>query len=391
MAINEAQDYLVSSSTDGTVRVWTFVYDLAVEERKALPPKERDCPLRCMHVLRHESGWVHDVVIQGTTIISGGGDYAFRVWDARTGEQLYNLTGLYRRHSLGVQALAVQGSFIATGSPLDRYYVWQAATASDGPTAGGLIGPCKLLHVLDEALPSWEHHQFEHVESQYYRTRVLITPTVYITNSKRTGMLCIWSRATGRMLHRIWVAGVVAGEHPRIEAQVSKQDHHIPPPSPPHHYHDSTTSANVVRENGNAHVATRSQDKIEDAAKEITGGITGNVFIDSEAPHPLYNPKEDSIEGGEHADHSPADEVMSDRIHDFVTDVTGEFLMVTMTTGRMVLFRFGASPTDRPVRLLRPRMSHTTKNESVDEAAAAAGGGWILSTNAQGELVVDRA
>ncbi|KAF9975452.1 hypothetical protein BGZ73_000905 [Actinomortierella ambigua] len=393
MAINDAQDYLVSSSTDGTVRVWTFTYDMKAEKREALPPKERNCPLRCMHVLQHESGWVHDVSIQGTTIVSGGGDCAFRIWDARTGEQLYSLTGLHRRHSLGVQAIALQGSLIATGSPFDRYCVWQTdssnhpyrigqeARNSSGESSSydesemaaivdcsrttNFRGPYRLLHVLDEPLTSREHHHFENVESQYYRTRVVITPTVYITNSKRRGMLCIWSRTTGRMLHRIWVTSVMTGLLPK-EAQVNKPDgpsFH----SPFYHHNAPVDTIDGAMDNGSIPAATQRQKVAGDAYSMRVVSFADNAFVDTDEPHPLHGHGEDSFDDDEEVDYSPEDEVMCERIHDFETDATGEFLMVTMTTGRMVLFQFGASPMDRPIKL-QPRMLRTMDDEIVSSA-----------------------
>ncbi|KAG0026057.1 hypothetical protein BGZ81_006660 [Podila clonocystis] len=171
MAVNDDGSILVSSSIDATVRVWL------VQEA-----------FRSHGGLRTGAA----VAIQDTTVVSGGSDHTVRLWDALSGECLRVIPDLYtsRDLGLGVYAVTIQGGVVGSGSVIEGYQLHDAATG-------------QLLLELDEPLSSREHFRFESADFQHYASRMAMTETVVVTNSKLRGLLCVWDRGTGKLLYRI--------------------------------------------------------------------------------------------------------------------------------------------------------------------------------------------
>ncbi|KAG0225945.1 hypothetical protein BGW42_003994, partial [Actinomortierella wolfii] len=310
---------------------------------------------------------------------------------------------------MGVQTVSIYGSLIATSSPLDQYHIWQTdslkglktrdvipnvASVQSSTSPESKFESLRLLHVLDEPLPSWAHRRFERSEHQHYRTRVVITPVVYITTSKLRGMLCVWSRVTGRLLYRIWVAGVSTcgrvfsrlpkgGAQEHMEGQLNGNEgvavlptvHDCNFPLP--QQYQGTLDA-MASSNTSSHVDHLGTHKTR-----------GDIFVDADMYSPFcyssngifrdMEPVGHLLENGEEEEE---DGDLTELIHDFCTDVTFEFLMVTLSSGRMVLFRFGPSPADRPIQV-QPHLFASAVHGVQDTT------GWILCTNEQGELLVD--
>ncbi|KAF9277430.1 hypothetical protein BGZ68_009303 [Mortierella alpina] len=212
-AVNERGTMMASCSIDGTVRVWNLNQAFCVggdierdhpqgsctmTGRSFLDKVERfGCPIKSRWLLTGHNGWVNAVAIEDITIVSGGSDHTVRVWDALTGTLKYFIPDLYTSRpdlGLGVYAVAIHGSsVIGSGSVMEGYQLHDLSTG-------------ELIFELDEPLSSRDHVRFENELYQQYASRIAITDTVVVTNSKIEGMLCVWSRQTGELMYRIHVA-----------------------------------------------------------------------------------------------------------------------------------------------------------------------------------------
>ncbi|KAG0368505.1 hypothetical protein BGZ54_001819 [Gamsiella multidivaricata] len=201
MAVNQQGTLLVTCSIDEAIRVWDVhqgwccaVNGGQMEESFKDLVAKYGCPIQSRRALLGHIGWVNAVAIENTTVVSGGSDHTVRVWDAISGTLLRLIPNLFlsREIGLGVYAVAIHGSLIGSGSVIEGYQIHDFTTG-------------KLLMDLDEPLPAKDHVQFESVLYQQYASRMAITDAVVVTNSKLEGMLCVWSRQTGRFLYRIRV------------------------------------------------------------------------------------------------------------------------------------------------------------------------------------------
>ncbi|KAF9961759.1 NACHT domain- and WD repeat-containing protein 1 [Mortierella alpina] len=216
-AVNERGTMMASCSIDGTVRVWDLNQAFRVVAGGAGDHhclhqgsttgvsfvdkvKRFGCPIKSRWLLTGHVGWVNAVAIEDTTVVSGGSDHTVRVWDALTGMLKYLIPDLYTSRpelGLGVYAVAIHGSsVIGSGSVMEGYQLHDLSTG-------------ELLFELDEPLSSRDHVRFENELYQQYASRIAITDTVVVTNSKMEGMLCVWSRQTGELMYRIHAAAAV--------------------------------------------------------------------------------------------------------------------------------------------------------------------------------------
>ncbi|KAF9106096.1 hypothetical protein BGX29_010558 [Mortierella sp. GBA35] len=227
MAVNEEGTLLVSCSIDGTVRVWDV---LVVEfggngstKGKGVAAaagggnlgflekvQKFGCPIRARKLLTGHVGWVNAVAIEDTTVVSGGSDHTVRIWDALSGTLLRLIPDLFvsRDLDLGVFTVAIHKhqcqrgeSIIGVGSVIEGYQIHNLETG-------------ELMIELDEPLTSRQHVEFETELYQQYASKMAITETVIVTNSKLAGMLCVWGRFTGELLYRIRVCGAKLGVVP---------------------------------------------------------------------------------------------------------------------------------------------------------------------------------
>ncbi|KAF9178458.1 hypothetical protein BGZ51_007756 [Haplosporangium sp. Z 767] len=170
MVVNEEGTLLATCSIDGSVRVWDVLQEFSDQGQDA-------------------------VAIEKTKVVSGGSDHTVRVWDAVSGTMVRLISDLFiSRHELdlGVYTVAIRGSHIGCGSVMEGYEIYD-------------LGTGELIFELDEPLSSKDHLRFETELYQQYSSRMEITETVVVTNSKMEGMLCVWSRLTGELMYRIRV------------------------------------------------------------------------------------------------------------------------------------------------------------------------------------------
>lgn len=264
--------------------------------------------------------------------MSGGSDHTLRVWDALSGACLHIIPNLYtsRDLGLGVYAVAVQGTVIGSGSVIEGYQLHDLATG-------------RLLLDLDEPLSSRVHARFESADFQHYASRIEITETAVVTNSKLPGMLCVWDRASGRMLYRIRACPPTTTMTTRgNESEVNYMTRICKRSSRQRmvtHDPDEMVCVPLVRSTANS-----PQQAIDDEAMEV-------VVQDEEA----------------------------ETIHTFKLSSSGAMLMCTMCDGRVSLFEFGES-SQGPKRVQRvpSREGHSGQHQCGYSA-------WIWSKDSQGQ------
>ncbi|KAF8381750.1 sel-10, partial [Pristionchus pacificus] len=98
--------YIVSGSTDRTVRVWSS------ETGKQL------------HCLGGHTSTVRCMALHGTTLVSGSRDTTLRVWDIESGQCLQHLIG----HVAAVRCVQFNGVKVASGAYDFTVKIWNAAT-----------------------------------------------------------------------------------------------------------------------------------------------------------------------------------------------------------------------------------------------------------------------
>ncbi|KAF8934943.1 WD40-repeat-containing domain protein [Dissophora ornata] len=299
MAVNDQGTFLVSCSIDGTVRVWDIDQAWCCAESKDSKEGRRDTgsfarkiqecgyPIRSRRVLLGHVGWVNAVAIENTSVVSGGSDHTVRVWDAPSGSLLRLIPNLFlsRDFGFGVYAVAIHGSLVGSGSIIEGYQIHDKTTG-------------KLVMDLDEPLPSKDHYRFEDMLYQHYASKIAITDTVIVTNSKMEGMLCVWSRETGQFMYRIRVCpqrGLIV--------------------------HPSLNDNNILKTD--AGVGTHNL-----WSGMVTQGPNASDTGSGRAPS--------SVVGGDGEEAIQA-------IHTFKVNSSGSMVMCTLCDGRVSLFEFGTT------------------------------------------------
>ncbi|CAO3565736.1 unnamed protein product [Mortierella alpina] len=320
-AVNDSGTMMASCSIDGTVRVWDLNQAFAVvaghdQELHPHSPSYQGtspgeafldkverwgCPIKCRWLLTGHVGWVNAVAIEETTVVSGGSDHTVRVWDALTGTLKYLIPDLYTSRpelGLGVYAVAIHGqSVIGSGSVMEGYQLHDLSTG-------------ELIFELDEPLSSRDHVQFENELYQQYASRIAITDTVVVTNSKMEGMLCVWSRQTGELMYRIHASSAAVGG--------SGQD----------------AGLSRARWRGQ-------QQQKEPGREEVQGGR----LVTFEASESSLRIRMEGVAAAANAASAAAAAVgihgEEETVHTFKINKSGSMLMCTLCDGRATLIEFG--------------------------------------------------
>ncbi|KAF9113968.1 Kinesin-like protein kif21b [Mortierella sp. AM989] len=237
--------------------------------------QKHGCPIKPRRLLLGHIGWVNAVAIENTTVVSGGSDHTVRIWDALSGRLIRLIPNLFFNRPVGhgVYTVAIHGSLIGSGSIIEGYQIHDLETG-------------QLMIDMDEPLSSKDHVQFESLLYQQYASRMVITDTVVVTNSKKEGMLCVWDRQTGMFMYRI---------------QVCPQSSHAP----------GSSSSDGVRLPNLAPMVTFSANDSNANLNRITGD-------------------------------DPRSELT---VHTFQINKSGSMLMCTLCNGRVSLIDFGSAPS----------------------------------------------
>ena len=110
LAFNESGTRLITSSYDGTVKIWDLSPELEVL------------------TLTHPSGWLYGVAFSpdGKWLVTSGQDQTAVVWDALSGEKLQVLKG--HTDTVNSVAFSPSGNLLATGSADQVMMVWDTHT-----------------------------------------------------------------------------------------------------------------------------------------------------------------------------------------------------------------------------------------------------------------------
>ncbi len=124
-AISSTGDYIVSASSDQTLKVW----DARTGEERL--------------TLRGHTRWVNGCAISpaGDFIVSASSDSTLKVWDACTGEE--RLTLHWHMSAVNGCAISPAGDFIVSASHDQWLKVWDARTGEKRRTLSGHMSPVK--------------------------------------------------------------------------------------------------------------------------------------------------------------------------------------------------------------------------------------------------------
>ncbi|KAF9571052.1 hypothetical protein EC968_001036 [Mortierella alpina] len=289
-----------------------------VGEESFLDKVERfGCPIKSRWLLTGHVGWVNAVAIEDTTVVSGGSDHTVRVWDALTGTLKYLIPDLYTSRpelGLGVYSVAIHGSsVIGSGSVMEGYQLHDLNTG-------------ELIFELDEPLSSRDHVRFENELYQQYASRIAITDTVVVTNSKLEGMLCVWSRQTGELMYRIQVSatvGAVAGA-PGAGSGRAADDL-------------SRASWRGQQQHQNEPGWKNEQGQEGQLVTFAASGLSTRIRRDGLAAAAAAA---SAVEGVHEAEET---------VHTFKINKSGSMLMCTLCDGRASLIEFGSGPLGRRI------------------------------------------
>ncbi|CAJ0960812.1 unnamed protein product, partial [Mesorhabditis belari] len=121
--VSDDGKYIVSGSTDTTVRVWCG--QTGVQR----------------HVLQGHTDAVNCITLHGRTLVSGSCDQTLRVWDIVDGKCLHILTG----HTWSVCFVEFDGKRVVSGAYIFTVKVWNVQTGECLHTLTGRTGPVYSL------------------------------------------------------------------------------------------------------------------------------------------------------------------------------------------------------------------------------------------------------
>lgn len=124
------EDRLVSSSQDGTCRVWDIPHAIALK------------------TLDHGSTSVNCIQTEGYTLVSGSSDATASIWDLRTYKRIYALMG----HIAPVDCIGIDNNLVATGSQDTTCRIWSAVTGKCKHILTQHTKPISCLQMLDGTL-----------------------------------------------------------------------------------------------------------------------------------------------------------------------------------------------------------------------------------------------
>jgi WD40 repeat protein len=200
-AISPAADFIVSASSDQTLKVWDA---RTGEERRTLfghTSSVRGCAFSP----------------SGDIIVSASDDRTLKVWDAITGEERRTLRG----HTLGVNgcAISLEGDFIVSASSDRTLKVWDATTGEERRTLRGHtlgVNGCAISPVADfivsasddTTLKVWDARTGEERRTlrghRHWVTACAISPAAdFIVSASSDQTLKVWDARTGEERHTL--------------------------------------------------------------------------------------------------------------------------------------------------------------------------------------------
>ncbi|KAG0343795.1 hypothetical protein BG004_004989 [Podila humilis] len=364
LAVNTQGSIMVSSSIDTTIRVWTVNSafhdddddDDDVSSRRRISTMSfaqkvlrYGCPIQFSKVLHGHIGWVNAVAIENTTIVSGGSDHTIRAWDANTGECLRIISDLYtsRDLGLGVYSVTILNSVIGSGSITEGYQLHDLSTG-------------RVLMEMDEPLSSREHFRFESTHFQHYASRLAMTETMVVTNSKLSGLLCVWDRGSGKLKYRIRVC---------------------PPPLPPvaPSSHDRQVNNPLAVKNAPRRCSRWSTQRMVSHEPDDMV-VTYSLQSQQQQQQHVTNQQDTASYGTD----SPTQDTELETIHTFKLSSSESMLMCTMCDGRVSIFDFRVPSTHSPPKLVQlvQRMSSAPAVSGEHQCGYSA---WIWTRTEEGQ------